>query len=115
QLLQALQKCPQACLRRRIVGSKAIEHADAPNALALLRVRSERPRRRRAAEERDELAPFHCPIPPVLPNERNSTPRAAALRDFRPLYDRYGSFASFPPSRHVRFAPRADILSKAAL
>jgi len=35
----------------------------------LLRARRERPRGR-AAEERDELAPFHCPIPPVLPTER---------------------------------------------
>jgi hypothetical protein len=26
--------------------------------------------RRRAADERDELAPFHCPMPPVLPTER---------------------------------------------
>jgi hypothetical protein len=33
-------------------------NADAPNPLALLRPRRERPRSRRAAEERDELAPF---------------------------------------------------------
>ena len=33
------------------------EHADASHAVALLRARRERPRRRRAAEERDELAP----------------------------------------------------------
>jgi hypothetical protein len=32
----------------------------------LLRPRRERPRRRRAAEQRDELAAFHCPVPPVL-------------------------------------------------
>src|SRR6516162_8337937 len=31
--------------------------------------RRERPRCR-AAEHRDELAPFHCPIPPVLRTER---------------------------------------------
>src|SRR5262245_13423878 len=37
--------------------------------LALLRARRQRPRRR-AADERDELAPFHCPRPPVLPTER---------------------------------------------
>src|SRR5262249_55594899 len=57
----------------------------------ILRMRRERARRR-AAEQRHELAPFHCPIAPVLPSERNSTPRAAALRDFRPLNDRYGSW-----------------------
>ena len=33
-----------------------MQHADAPHALALLRARRERPRRRRAAEQRDELA-----------------------------------------------------------
>jgi len=32
----------------------------------LLRTRRERPRRR-ATEQRDELAAFHCPVPPVLP------------------------------------------------
>jgi hypothetical protein len=32
----------------------------------LLRARRARPRHRRAAEKRDELAPFHCPVPPVL-------------------------------------------------
>src|SRR5262249_31590405 len=36
----------------------------------LLRARRERPRGRRAAEQRDELAPFHYPMPPVLPTER---------------------------------------------
>ena len=33
------------------------EHADAPHPLGLLRARRQRPRRRRAAEQRDELAP----------------------------------------------------------
>jgi len=32
------------------------QHADPPHALALLRARRERPRDRRAAEQRDELA-----------------------------------------------------------
>jgi len=30
----------------------------------------ERPRSRRAANQRDELAASHCPMPPVLPTER---------------------------------------------
>src|SRR5262249_11561198 len=34
----------------------------------------------------------------------------AALRDFDPAYRRYGSFTSFPLSRRVRFAPRAERL-----
>ena len=33
------------------------QHTDAPHALALLRARRDRPRGRRAAEQRDELAP----------------------------------------------------------
>ena len=39
------------------------EHADAPHPLALLRARRERPRRRRAAEQRDEFAPPHVRPP----------------------------------------------------
>jgi hypothetical protein len=35
----------------------------------VLRARRERPRRR-AAQQRDELAAFHCPMPPVLQIER---------------------------------------------
>jgi hypothetical protein len=34
------------------------EYADPPHALGLLRPRRERPRRRRAPEQRDELAPL---------------------------------------------------------
>ena len=52
--------CRNARERRlhfRIVLGEAHEHADAPHPLRLLRARRERPRRRRAAEQRDELAP----------------------------------------------------------
>jgi len=35
------------------------QHADAPHAICLLPTRRERPGRRRAAEKRDELTPFH--------------------------------------------------------
>jgi hypothetical protein len=33
---------------------------------SLLRPRRERPRNRRAADERDKVAPFHCPILPCF-------------------------------------------------
>src|SRR5262245_27134527 len=46
-------------LRGRIVSSQVLEHADAPHPLVLLRGRRERPRRRAAAEQRDELAASH--------------------------------------------------------
>ena len=51
-------------------------------------------------------------VPPVLRTERIahlSYGSSAALRDFDPAYVADGSFASFPPSRRVRFAPKADI------
>src|SRR5262245_16706991 len=63
---------------------------------------------------------------------RNSTPRAAALRDFRPLYDRYGSSttdavkaarsstSALPRKRtnsrerrHVGFVPKPDLRTAA--
>src|SRR6516225_9475560 len=37
---------------------------------SLLRSRSDRPRDRRAAEQRYQIAASHCPMPPVLPTER---------------------------------------------
>jgi hypothetical protein len=42
------------------------KHADAPNASRLLRARRERPRRH-AAEQCDEIAPFHYPMLPCFP------------------------------------------------
>ena len=58
QLLQRLRKNPEAGLHVCIVGvhARARDHADAPHRSGLLRPRRERPRRRRAAEQRDELA-----------------------------------------------------------
>jgi hypothetical protein len=52
----------------------------------LLRPRRQWPRRCRAAEERDEVAPFQCPMPPMLPDRQDSTSQlrqeTAALQDF---------------------------------
>src|SRR5262245_235003 len=53
------------------------------HAIALLRTRREWPRCR-AAEQRDERASPHCPMPPVLPTERIAhLGTAAAERDDR--------------------------------
>src|SRR5262249_39192122 len=56
---QRLQERPNAGLPFRIVRRCGQKHANAPNPLALLRLPRERPRRRSAAEQRDELAPLH--------------------------------------------------------
>ena len=73
----------------------------------LLRARRERPRGC-AAEKRDELAPFHWPMPPVLRTERIAhlgTEETAALRDFNPGYDCLGSFASLRRAARLRRCP----------
>src|SRR5262249_12300982 len=49
---------------------RVVDNADALDLPRLLRPRRERPRGRRAAEQYDELAPPHCPMPPVFPTER---------------------------------------------
>src|SRR5262245_65574297 len=59
QLLQPLQERCVAGLPFRIVLDQVREHADAPHPVGLLRPRRERPRGRRAADERDEIAPLH--------------------------------------------------------
>jgi hypothetical protein len=68
------------------------------------RARRERPRRR-AAEQRDEVAPLHGPVSPVPTSERiaHLGPAAgAALRDFDPAYVSSGSSAT----ERVEAAPR---------
>jgi hypothetical protein len=79
----------------------------------LLRAHHERPRSR-AAEQGDELAPFHCPMPPVLPTERIAHParrETAALRDFNSAYVGSGFKMRKTRSEHMLsgFPPRADI------
>src|SRR5215831_4348663 len=58
------------CSSTREVSTKGIPQTVSPLNSGLLRARPERPRGERAAKHRDELAPFHCPMPPVLPTER---------------------------------------------
>src|SRR5262245_58324343 len=79
----------------------------------LLRVRRERPRHRRAAEQRDEFAPFHCPMPPVLPTERIAhLAGACCAAGFQSrlcrLWVIFVRPTRFRRSRHVRIAPKAD-------
>src|SRR6516164_3627217 len=58
QFLQSLHEGHEAGLSFRILRSERHQHADAPHPAALLCARRQRPSRR-AAEQRDELAPLH--------------------------------------------------------
>src|SRR5262245_48415405 len=64
RVLETLRERSQASLAFRVVRGKRREHADAPHTLALLPSRRDRPRSRRAAEQRDELAAPHIEPPP---------------------------------------------------
>ena len=70
ELLESLPECGDVGLSFRVTLGIAHQHADPPHPVGLLRTRRERPSGRRAAQQRDELAPLHCPMPPVLPTER---------------------------------------------
>src|SRR5262249_42350946 len=97
---QFAEPLQERCITRLsfgIVRHPGHKHADAPSTLRLLRARRERPCRRRAAEQRDELAAFHCPMPPALSIESVAPPQlrqeTAALRHFGPVYVADGSKA----------------------
>src|SRR5262249_16494456 len=66
ELLKALPKYSHAGADIRIAFRNRHQHADTTNSLRLLRARRERPRGYSATNQRDELAPLHCPLPPVL-------------------------------------------------
>jgi len=59
ELLQAADECLFSSLLFGIAFIGREEHADPPHPLGLLRARGEWPSRRRATEERDELASLH--------------------------------------------------------
>src|SRR5262245_579724 len=59
QLLQCLPERRNAGLAFGIVCGYGHKNTDPPHAITLLRPRRERPRGRRAADQRDELAPSH--------------------------------------------------------
>src|SRR5262245_2830926 len=59
ELPQTLQEGPQPELIPGIIRRGWQKHADPSHAFALLRPHRQRPRRRRAAEQRDEVAPLH--------------------------------------------------------
>src|SRR5262249_17302929 len=75
QFLQALQERRKTRLCLLIIRGQAHEHADPPH---LLRARRERPHRR-AAEQRDELAPLHSIISSARASNDGGTVRPSTL------------------------------------
>src|ERR1700756_5249389 len=61
----------------RRVARTGMQAADPINPSRFLRKRRERQCCRCTAKQRDELAPFHCPVSPVLPTERIARPGTA--------------------------------------
>ena len=86
---QPLQERREAGLTFRIVRGCGQEHADAPHPLALLRARRERPRGRRAAEQRDELAPLHSITSSARASRVGGTSRPSALAVLRLITSSY--------------------------
>src|SRR5205823_3615348 len=75
QLLKALLKCGDTRTNIGIAFGDRHQHAHAANSFRLLRARRERPRRR-AAEQRDELAPLH-----LWAHSITSSARASSVGD----------------------------------
>src|SRR5262249_15490212 len=86
RLMQDLLERGEAGLTIWIVRGRVHEHADSPLTSSLLRARSERPRRR-AAEQRDELASLHLRGHSITSSARASTvggsSRPSALAFFK--------------------------------
>src|SRR5262249_38562632 len=107
QLLERLEECCVANLPFRIIGrSPRREHADASHPLALLRPRRQRPRRRRAAAQRDDLAPAHPSITSSAPpSSVRGLSGPSVLAVFRLMISSYlvaactGRSAGFSPLR----------------
>src|SRR6516165_10098503 len=82
-LLEPLPECREAGPYFRIVLGKAHQHADPPHSVGLLRARYERPRGCRAAEQRDERAPFHSITSSARASKVGGTSRPSALAVLR--------------------------------
>src|SRR5215471_394886 len=104
-LLETLQERAEAGLKFPIVRSRGQENANEAHLLALLRPRRNRPSRRRAAEQRDELAARHSITSPAMASSPGGKLRPNALAVLRlitnsNLTDRKtGRSAGFSPLR----------------
>src|SRR5262249_37067626 len=104
QFLETLQERSMANLSLGIILGEIREHADAPHPLALLRDRRERPRRRRAAEQRDELASLHSITSSARARSVGGTARRSALAVLRLMTS--SNLVGACTGRSAGFAPR---------
>ena len=100
-LLQALAECAQAIRER--VGRCGVEEPDHRHR-RLLRARRERPRRRRAAEQRDELAAFHSITSSARSRNASGSLRPSALATVRLMIS--SNLVGCSTGRSPGFAPR---------
>jgi hypothetical protein len=80
---EALPKSRQALLGFRIVLGKGDQRADAPHPVYLLRACRHWPRRRRGAQERNDLAPLHSITSSASANSLSGTVRPSVLAVLR--------------------------------
>src|SRR5215472_16896376 len=113
QLLQPLMESCVARLTFRIIGGIIHEHADAPHPLFLLREHRQRPRRRRAAEQRDKRAPLHSITSSARAITDDGISSPSALAVLRLITSSYfvgactGRSAGFSPLRMRSMYPAA--------
>src|SRR5262249_6206027 len=84
RLRQALRECRQTGLCFGIIRGIRCEHADAAHPVWLLRPRRDRPRRSRAAAERDEVTPFPLTEMHPIPSRAGSTSQDIGLQRAEP-------------------------------
>src|SRR5262249_8834865 len=89
QLPQDLPERRYAGLTLWIVGGHVHQHADPAHPFGLLRARRERPRCCRAAEQRDELAPFHSITSSARASNEAGTSRPRAFAVLRLITSSY--------------------------
>src|SRR5262249_46399292 len=80
---QLLPEGAHARLRFRVCRRQRHQYSDPAHASALLRARRNRPRRRRAAEQRDELATLHSITSSARASSAGGTSRPSALAVLR--------------------------------
>src|SRR5262249_49208908 len=88
KFLQPLAQGRNACLSVRIVRTEPY-YGDAPHSLALLRARRERPRGRRAAEQRDKIAALHSITSSARASSVGGISRPSALAVLRLMTSSY--------------------------